>query len=89
MTAIAATTALAQWAQQHNMGYVETSAKEKENVLHAFQQITYSIFEDMKERNAVNPPKPDPRGKSVSLHPDRDGAHGGSGEGGGKKGCPC
>ena len=41
----------AAWAQQHNMGYIETSAKEKENVIHAFQQITLNIFEEMKERN--------------------------------------
>jgi small GTP-binding protein len=76
----------AQWAQQHNFGYVETSAKEKENVLHAFQQITYNIFDDMKERNNNNPrPPQDPRAKSVSLHPEP--ARDGKGEG--KKGCPC
>lgn len=39
------------WAQQHGMGYIETSAKEKDNVLHAFQQVTLNIFEDMKSRN--------------------------------------
>lgn len=39
------------WAQQHGMGYIETSAKEKDNVLHAFQQVTLNIFEDMKARN--------------------------------------
>ena len=38
------------WAQANNMGYIETSAKDKENVLHAFQQVTYCIFEDMKDR---------------------------------------
>lgn len=77
----------AQWAQSHNMGYVETSAKEKENVLHAFQQITYSIFEDMKERNAVNPPKAEQgRGKSVSLQPRSEGS-GAAGDG--NKKCPC
>ncbi|EPY40093.1 Rab family, other [Angomonas deanei] len=40
-----------QWAEQHGMGYMETSAKEKENVQPAFQTITKSIFEDMKDRN--------------------------------------
>lgn len=40
----------AEWAKAHHMAYIETSAKEKDNVLHAFQQITYAIFEDMKER---------------------------------------
>lgn len=43
------------WAAQHNMQYVETSAKEKENVLPAFQSITKSIFEDMKDRNGKVP----------------------------------
>lgn len=39
------------WAQKHGMTYVETSAKEKENVQQAFQQITLGIFEEMKDRN--------------------------------------
>ena len=62
------------WAQQHNMGYIETSAKEKENVLHAFQQVTLNIFEDMKERNGDNRggkggAKPGQRAQSVNLAP--------------------
>jgi small GTP-binding protein len=44
-----------QWAQQHGMGYIETSAKDKDNVIHAFQQIAFSIFEDMKEKNGGHP----------------------------------
>jgi len=78
------------WAQQHNMGYIETSAKEKENVLHAFQQVTLNIFEDMKERNgggergAAKGGKPGQRAQSVNLQPkDR------SGEQQSKDGCKC
>ncbi|CCW71354.1 unnamed protein product [Phytomonas sp. Hart1] len=37
------------WATQHKMSYIETSAKEKENVQQAFQQITKCIFDDMKD----------------------------------------
>lgn len=41
----------AAWAQAHGMsGYVETSAKDKENVSQAFNQIVFAIFEDMKEK---------------------------------------
>jgi small GTP-binding protein len=60
----------AAWAQQHNMAYIETSAKAKDNVQHAFQQITLSIFEDIKERNSKpGPPnmKSTSRAQSVSL----------------------
>ena len=63
----------AAWAQQHNMTYIETSAKAKDNVLHAFQAITLSIFEDIKERNSKGPGGPssnakgNPRAQSVSL----------------------
>ncbi|KEG10782.1 putative rab1 small GTP-binding protein [Trypanosoma grayi] len=39
------------WAQQHGMSFIETSAKEKENVQFAFQQITKEIFVDLKDRN--------------------------------------
>ena len=45
-----------QWAQQHGMGYIETSAKEKDNVVHAFQQIAFCIFEDMKDRQGSGAP---------------------------------
>ncbi|AAZ13226.1 Ras-related protein RabX1 [Trypanosoma equiperdum] len=38
------------WAKQHGMSYIDTSAKEKENVQSAFQKIAQEIFEDMKER---------------------------------------
>ena len=44
------------WASQHGMGYIETSAKEKDNVIHAFQQITFCIFEDMKDRTSNSRP---------------------------------
>ncbi|EPY31962.1 Rab family, other [Strigomonas culicis] len=53
------------WAKQHNMFFIETSAKEKENVQQAFQQITKSIFEDMKDRNGKN--LPTAREGSVNL----------------------
>lgn len=73
------------WAQQHNMSYIETSAKAKDNVLSAFQQITLSIFDDIKERNAKpggagGAPKSSSRAQSVSLS-------GGKGEE--KKECAC
>jgi small GTP-binding protein len=65
------------WAQQHNMGYIETSAKEKENVIHAFQQITLNIFEEMKERNGSKPSAGKQgtggRSQSVSLAPNNNG----------------
>lgn len=75
----------AQWAQQHNMGYIETSAKEKENVLHAFQQVTFQIFEDMKERSGNNRSgaKSASRAQSVNLAPQQ---RQGKSE---KEGCPC
>eukprot|EP00796_Vickermania_ingenoplastis_P009566 gene9566-6721_t len=44
----------AQWATNHNMGYVETSAKEKENVQQAFEQITKAIFEDANARGVAS-----------------------------------
>lgn len=60
------------WAQEHNMSFIETSAKEKENVQTAFQQITKSIFEDMKDRNGKVPgasqgASAGGRGQSVNL----------------------
>lgn len=78
----------AAWAQQHNMGYIETSAKEKENVIHAFQQITMNIFEEMKERNGkVGGPSTGggARAQSVSLAPNR----GGEARHEKKEGCSC
>lgn len=42
-----------QWATAHNMAYVETSAKEKENVQQAFEQITKAIFEDANARGGA------------------------------------
>ena len=84
------------WAQQHNMGYIETSAKDKENVLHAFQQVTYCIFEDMKDRQGnqqtaaaaaagggSGAAPQGHRGQSVNL------AHGGSKEKKDDGKCPC
>ncbi|CCW63556.1 unnamed protein product [Phytomonas sp. EM1] len=41
------------WATQHKMSYIETSAKEKENVQQAFQQITKCIFNDMKDHGGA------------------------------------
>lgn len=38
------------------MPYIETSAKERENVQQSFQQITKCIFEDMKGRNGKMAP---------------------------------
>jgi small GTP-binding protein len=59
------------WAQQHSMKYMETSAKAKDNVQSAFQQITQSIFEDIKERNSKpgssGAVKSNSRAQSVSL----------------------
>lgn len=71
------------WAAQHNMSFIETSAKEKENVQLAFQQITKSIFEDMKDRNGKAPPATQRQGareQSVNL----EGSNSGKPE---KKGC--
>lgn len=55
------------WAAQHNMNFIETSAKDKENVQVAFQQITRSIFEDMKDRNGKGPTH-DPTGREQSVN---------------------
>ncbi|KAH9598389.1 Small GTPase [Trypanosoma melophagium] len=58
------------WAQQHGMSFIETSAKEKENVQLAFQEITKEIFIDMKERNGKAIPaggKNAGRAESVKL----------------------
>lgn len=44
------------WAEAHHMSYIETSAKEKENVQQSFEQITKCIFEDMKDRNGKMAP---------------------------------
>lgn len=43
-----------EWAKQHNMMYMETSAKEKENVELAFQEITKRIFDDVSSRGNAN-----------------------------------
>lgn len=90
------------WAQQHGMGYIETSAKEKDNVLHAFQQITLNIFEDMKARNGgggggggggANNKNNNARSQSVNLDAkerskNKNNTSGNSGnEGGGGGGC--
>lgn len=71
----------AEFAQKHGMGYIETSAKEKDNVLHAFQQVAFCILEDMKERSAKEGANKPPA-RSVSLAPN---------DRGGKKDdkCPC
>ncbi|CAJ1006299.1 ADP-ribosylation factor family/Gtr1/RagA G protein conserved region [Leishmania naiffi] len=64
------------WAQQHNMAFIETSAKEKENVQTAFQQITSFIFEDMKERNGKTPGAGDnAAARAQSVHLDRQGSN--------------
>jgi small GTP-binding protein len=79
------------WAQQHSMGYIETSAKEKENVIHAFQQVTLQIFDEMKDRNGGGGKGGPPGGKqgtgraqSVQLN---GGSNGGKSEK--KEGCSC
>ena len=73
-----------QWAQQHNMGYIETSAKEKDNVLHAFQQVALNIFEDMKDRSGRGTTiKAQPRAHSVNLAPSTARPQEE------KNGCPC
>lgn len=59
-----------QWAKNHNMGYVETSAKEKENVKLAFEQITKAIFEDANSRGNAAGGRPNRDG--VSLGGDND-----------------
>lgn len=76
----------AAWAQQHNMGYIETSAKEKENVIHAFQQVTLNIFEEMKDRNGgkVAGKQGAGRAQSVSLAPADGGSRPEK-----KEGCSC
>nr|CCD16456.1 unnamed protein product [Trypanosoma congolense IL3000] len=43
------------WAKKHGMSYIDTSAKEKENVQNAFQKIAEEIFKDMKDRNGSGP----------------------------------
>jgi small GTP-binding protein len=73
----------AAWAQRHNMGYIETSAKEKDNVLHAFQQITLNIFEDMKARGgATNTNTNATRSQSVNLNAASQKKESGGGGGG-------
>jgi small GTP-binding protein len=72
------------WAQQHNMGYIETSAKEKDNVLHAFQQVTLNIFEDMKERNGSKPSGKTGSGRAQSVNLQSQGR-----EEKKKDGCSC
>ena len=39
----------AAYAVSHRMGYIETSAKDSDNVQHAFEQIVFSILEDQRE----------------------------------------
>ena len=41
----------AAWARSHGMGYVETSAKTKDNVTRAFEEITDRMLEDSNTRN--------------------------------------
>ncbi|EKG08340.1 rab1 small GTP-binding protein, putative [Trypanosoma cruzi] len=62
------------WAQQHGISYIETSAKEKENVQYAFQEITKEIFLDMKDRNG-KPMAPGGKGagRSESVRLDSQG----------------
>lgn len=88
----------AMWAQQHHMGYIETSAKEKDNVTHAFQQVTLNIFEDMKARGGggggavAGPGATAATGRSQSVNLDanqrrRGNNNGGNGNGGGSSCC--
>lgn len=73
----------AAWAQRNNMGYIETSAKEKDNVLHAFQQITLNIFEDMKARGGSAAPSNNPATRSQSVNLNAGNQPGSRKEGGG------
>eukprot|EP00758_Cryptobia_borreli_P007094 Tbor_TRINITY_DN5245_c0_g1::TRINITY_DN5245_c0_g1_i5::g.16315::m.16315/K07874/RAB1A; Ras-related protein Rab-1A len=73
------------WAHQHNMGYIETSAKDKDNVLHAFQQITMNIFEDMKTRGGVNGKNEEAKKPSVNIGQNSQTNSSGSSDGG----CEC
>lgn len=78
-----------QWAKQHNMGYIETSAKEKDNVIHAFQQVAHCILEDMKEKTAATDRRQN-TGTTSSQGTVRPGHNTGSGEQKPKdKGCSC
>ncbi|ESL11788.1 rab1 small GTP-binding protein [Trypanosoma rangeli SC58] len=73
------------WAQQHGISFIETSAKEKENVQYAFQQITKDIFLDLKDRNgkaALPGGKNAGRAESVKLD-----AQGANRKSSGKGGC--
>eukprot|EP00672_Neobodo_designis_P021575 CAMPEP_0174850442 /NCGR_PEP_ID=MMETSP1114-20130205/19355_1 /TAXON_ID=312471 /ORGANISM="Neobodo designis, Strain CCAP 1951/1" /LENGTH=219 /DNA_ID=CAMNT_0016084903 /DNA_START=56 /DNA_END=715 /DNA_ORIENTATION=+ len=74
-----------EWAKRHNMGYVETSAKEKENVVHAFQQVAYCILEDMKERNAASDRQAPKPGASNTVRPGQQQQSSKDK----KEGCPC
>ena len=82
----------AAWAQSHRMGYTETSAKEKDNVVHAFQQIAFSIFEDMKERggggNNNTPGQGKPPG-TVNIAAGNQNRRNNNNNDNESKGCPC
>lgn len=43
-----------EWGRQHNMSYIETSAKEKENVQQAFEQIVKAIFDNANAHATKN-----------------------------------
>lgn len=43
-----------EWAKKHNMSYIETSAKEKENVQQAFEQIAKAIFDNANAHAVKN-----------------------------------
>lgn len=74
-----------EWAKKHNMGYVETSAKEKENVQHAFELITKHIFEDATSRSSGAGGRAGRGGNAVNL----SGNDGSSGSNNNKSGGGC
>lgn len=90
------------WARSHGMGYVETSAKTKENVTLAFQEITKRMLEDLKQRGksatgtgSVGGSGGMSIGGTVGLAPapGRPGGPGArrdvAGSGSSDSGCPC
>jgi len=56
----------AEWALNHGMGYIETSAKDSDNVTHAFEQIVFSIIEDQKD-SFRGPPRTSGTAKNISF----------------------
>lgn len=85
----------AAWARSHGMGYLETSAKTKDNVIAAFESITERMIEDASTRSKnVTGSNNGPVAGSVSLAqpPNRPGGPGtkrGGAAAQSEGGCPC